>query len=65
MGEGLELNKMTLQSRKVFLYSQYLNHTIGFRARLCPSLLTFHRSPVMPRALSAPHKTLIAIFISA
>ena len=37
---------MTLQLRKVYLYSQYLNHNIGFWARLCPSFLTLHRSPV-------------------
>ena len=49
---------------KVYLYSQYLNHIIGFWARLCPSLLTFHQGSVQPRPLSEPHKILIAILNS-
>ena len=44
---------------------QYLSHIIGFWPRLCPSLLTFHRSPDKPRALSVQHIILIAIYISA
>ena len=52
---------MTSPITEDYLYSHYLNHIIGFWARLCPSLLMFHRSPVMPLALSEPHKILIAI----
>ena len=44
---------------------QYLNHIIGFWARLCPSLLTFHGGPVKSRPLSEPHKILLVIYIPA
>ena len=65
LGAGMGPNKMTLQLRKAYLYSQYLNHNIGFWARLCPSLLTFHQGPVKPRSLSEPHKILLVIYIPA
>ncbi len=57
-------NKMTSPITEVKLYSHYINHNIGFWARLCPSFLTFHQGPVKPRSLSEPHKILIAILNS-
>ena len=50
---------------EAYLYSHYLNHSIGFWARLCPSFLTFRWGPVKPRSLSEPHKILLAIYLSA
>ena len=56
---------LQLDVTKFKLYFQYINHIIGFWARLCPSFLTFHQGPVKPRSLSETHKLLLVIYIPA
>ena len=64
LGEGGDKQKDS-PITEAYLYSQYLSHNIGFWARLCPSLLMFHRSPVKSRSLSEPLKILLVIYIPA
>ena len=65
LGGGGENKQNDFPITEAYLYSHNLNHIIGFWARLCPSLLTFHRSPVKPRAFSEPLTILLVIYIAA